>query len=88
MEVEQQDDRHAYPELSNPRPEQRPITTETTVDTSLIGTRFMRTNAISPASLLDESVALHQNINRSHLNLQILRIVTPKNGCNTANTKY
>ena len=53
MEVEQQDDRHSDPELSNPRPEKRPRTMETPVYTGLIGTRVMRTNEILLASLLD-----------------------------------
>ena len=61
---------------------------ENPVDTGLIGTRVMRTNAISLTSLLDETVELYHNINCSHPNLQILRIITPKNGSNTATMKY
>ena len=61
---------------------------ETPVDTGLVGTRFMRPNVISLVSLLGESVELHHNINSSHLNLQILRIITPNNGSNTDTMKY
>ena len=61
---------------------------ETPVDTGLIGTRVMRMNEISLAGLLNESVELHQNINRFHLNLQILIIITPKNGSNITTMKY
>ena len=48
----------------------------------------MRTNSILIAILLDEIFELRHNINRSHLNLQILRIITPNNGRNTAVLKY
>ena len=61
---------------------------ETPVSTDLIGTRFMRRNVILITILLDETFELHHNINRSHLNLQILRITTPNNGSNTATIKY
>ena len=48
----------------------------------------MRTNAISLTSLLYETVELHHNINRTHPNIRILQIITPKNGINTATMKY
>ena len=72
MGVEQQDDHHADSELLNSIPEQRPRKIKTPVDNGLIGTRVTSTNALSLASLLDESVELHHNINSSHLNLQML----------------
>ena len=58
------------------------------MDTALICTRVMRTNEISPTSLLDENVELNHNMNCSHLNIQILRIITPNNGSNTSTMKY
>ena len=45
---------------------------ENPVYTGLIGTRSMKTNAISLTTLLDENVELYHNINRSHLNIQFL----------------
>ena len=50
MEVEQQEDHHAAPELPNTEPEYRTITMETPVDNGLIGTGVMRTNTISLTS--------------------------------------
>ena len=61
---------------------------ENPVDTGLISTRVTRKNAISLTSLLDETIELHHNINRSHPNLQNLRIITPKNVRSTATMKY
>ena len=61
---------------------------ENPVDTGIIGTRVIRKNAISLASLLNESVELHHSINRSHLNLQNFQIITPKNGSNTSTMRY
>ena len=60
---------------------------ENHVYTGLIGTRSMKTNAISLTTLLDENVELYHNINRSHLNIQFLTI-NPNNGSNTATMKY
>ena len=58
------------------------------MDTGLIGTRVMEMNSISLTILLDETVELHHNINPYHLSLQFFRIITPKNGSNTATMKY
>ena len=57
---------------------------EAPVDNGLVGTRVMKINTIPLTILLDETFELHHNINRSHLNLQILQIITPNNGRNTA----
>jgi hypothetical protein len=48
----------------------------------------MRTSPIMIDDLLDENVEFKHNINCTHLKLQSLRIITPKAGSNTANTKY
>ena len=58
------------------------------MDSGLVGTRVVRMKSISLSNLLNESAKIHHNINFSHLNLQILRIITPKNGSNTATMKY
>ena len=79
---------HTPPGTPNTRPHQRARVMETPIDLGLIGTRVMRTNPITIEDLLDENVEFKHNINRTHLKLQILRIITPKAGSNTATTKY
>lgn len=79
---------HPVPQGYNPRPQQRPRTMETPIDSTLVGTRAMGTHGLSLTDLLDDDIELRVNMNRSHLNVQILRIITPKPGSNSATTRY
>ena len=73
---------------NNPRPAQQARTIETPYDVTLVGKRVTMTTAISLQDLLNENVELNFRMNRCHLLVQILRIITPKAGNNIANTRY
>ena len=50
------------------------------IDRSLIGELVMNTQEIYVKDLLNEDIEIEMNLNRSHLNLQILSIITPQSG--------
>lgn len=80
--------RHNPPPMSPP-PAQRQRIVQSPIDQNLINTRVMRTEEIRVKDLLNENVEMEMSLNKTHVNLQILRIITPQAG-NTGNamTRY
>ena len=80
---------HPAPDI-NPPAARRQRMIQMPVDRSLLGELVMKTQEIYVRDLLDEDVEMEMNLNKSHLNLQIMRIITPQSG-NTGNqamTRY
>ena len=79
---------HASPSI-RPPPARRQRIMQSSIDQNLIGTRVMRTEEIKLKELLNENVEMEKSLNKTHVNLQILRIITPQAG-NTGNamTRY
>jgi hypothetical protein len=65
-------------------PAQRQQIVQSPIDQNLINTRVMWTKEIKVKDLLNENVEMEMILNKTHVNLQILRIITPQAG-NTGN---
>ena len=48
----------------------------------------MNTTAINLQDLYDPDIESRVNINRSHITIQVIRNITPRNGSNSASTRY
>ena len=70
---------HEALELNLP-PAQRGRIEHSPVDVSLIGNRCMRTEEIQIKHFLDENIEQEKNLRKTHLLVQILRIITPQAG--------
>ena len=81
-------DDHDAPPLDLPAP-QRPRLSHNPVDINLIGDRCMRTEEIQLQDLLNENIDREKNLRKTHLLVQILRIITPQAGnMGNAMTRY
>ena len=79
---------HDAPPLDLPAP-QRPRLSHNPVDINLIGDRCMRTEEIQLQDLLNENIDREKNLRKTHLLVQILRIITPQAGnIGNALTRY
>ena len=65
-------------------PAQRQRTIQAPVDRNLLGTRAMRTNEIKLTQLMNENIENEVNLGKTHMVVEILRIITPQTG-NTGN---
>ena len=59
----------------------------TPIDSTLVNRRVMRTTTITLAELLQENLDLTVNMNKRHVDVQIMRVITPQANQNAV-TRY
>ena len=74
-------------EILNDRPSQRQRTILAPIDMNLINRRVMRTTEVTVTELMTDKVDETINMNRKHIDVQILRVITPQANQN-ATTRY
>lgn len=81
---------HQAPNVDPPPSSRRQRVIQMPVDRALLGDLVMSTHEVKVRDLLNEDIEMEVNLNRTHLNLQILRIITPQSGNagNQAMTRY
>jgi hypothetical protein len=80
---------HHNPPPMSPPPAQRQRIVQLPIDQNLINTRVMRTEEIRVKDLLNKNVEMEMSLNKTHVNLQILQIITPQAGnMGNAMTRY
>ena len=83
-----ENDDHEAPEV-NLSPAQRARLVHSPIDINLIGDRCMQTEEIQIQHLLNENIDQQNNLRKTHLLVQILRIITPQAGnSGNAMTRY
>ena len=87
IEVDEQDNERRRQDFEMPPNQRIRLSNDMPFDRNLIGSAVMQTEEILIQDLLNEDVEFERNLSRTHLNVQILRILSPKGQAASALTR-